>query len=425
MQCRRLGWSGLILAALLVVGGTGARSEESAAGAGDVLETYATIAHALYHEAHKAAHDLANAVEALVASPRPESLARARSAWKSARPPYLQTEVYRFGNPLVDAWEGRVNAWPLDEGLIDYVATDSGSAGIAGPNVIANPNPVFGGRRIDAGAITPELLENALHELGGIEANVATGYHAIEFLLWGQDLSDAPLASGMRPYTDFDTPNCTGGHCQRRIAYLRAAMTLLIRDLGEMAAAWAPGGAARNDLFADGPRAGLARIIRGMGSLSYGELAGERIKLGLLLHDQEEEQDCFSDNTHMAHYFDQVGIMNVYFGRYRSGGETVPVGPGLGALVARTAPAVDAEMQAALSATLAAMARLVERARTVEHYDRMIAAGNPEGNAVVQAVVDRLLDQTRAIERVARALDLGPVAFEGSDSLDSPDAVFQ
>ena len=34
-----------------------------------------------------------------------------------------------------------------------------------------------------------QFLENKLHEIGGNEANVATGYHAIEFLLWGQDLT--------------------------------------------------------------------------------------------------------------------------------------------------------------------------------------------------------------------------------------------
>ena len=76
---------------------------------------------------------------------------------------------------------------------------------------------------------------------------------------------------------------------------------------------WRADGAARAALLAE-PKAGLSAILTGMGSLSYGELAGERMKLGLLLHDPEEEHDCFSDNTHNSHYFDQIGIRNVYAG---------------------------------------------------------------------------------------------------------------
>ena len=57
--------------------------------------------------------------------------------------------------------------------------------------------------------------------------------------------------------------------------------------------------------------------MTGLGSLSYGELAGERMKLGLMIHDPEEEHDCFSDNTHASHFFDALGIRNVYLGTYR------------------------------------------------------------------------------------------------------------
>jgi putative iron-regulated protein len=53
----------------------------------------------------------------------------------------------------------------------------------------------------------------------------------------------------------------------------------------------------------------------------------------------------------------------------------------------------------------------------------MIGEGNAEGNAVVQKVVDALLDQTKSIERAVAALDLKAIEFEGSDSLDNPSAV--
>jgi len=162
-----------------------------------------------------------------------------------------------------------------------------------------------------------------------------------------------------------------------------------------------------------------------MGSLSYGELAGERIKLGLMLHDPEEEHDCFSDNTHNSHYYDQVGIMNVYLGTYkRVDGSTVK-GASLSDLVAAEDKAVDADLKAKLEAAEAALQAMVKRAETVEAYDQMIGEGNAEGNAVVDSVVQALTAQTRSIERAVASLDLSAIEFEGSDSLDNPQAVFQ
>ena len=88
-----------------------------------VIDTYADIAQAGYEDSLITARALQEAVAALVADPSEATLAAARTAWLAARDPYQQTEVYRFGNPIVDDWEGKVNAWPLDEGLIDYVDT--------------------------------------------------------------------------------------------------------------------------------------------------------------------------------------------------------------------------------------------------------------------------------------------------------------
>jgi putative iron-regulated protein len=170
---------------------------------------------------------------------------------------------------------------------------------------------------------------------------------------------------------------------------------------------------------------GLAAMLTGMGSLSYGELAGERIKLGLMLHDPEEEHDCFSDNTHYSHYYDQVGIMNVYLGRYQRVDGSVVSGSSLSDLVAAKDKALDAELKAKLEASHAAMQAMVDRAETVEAYDQMIGEGNAEGNAVIEAVVQALTEQTRSIERAVAALDLSAIEFEGSDSLDNPQAVFQ
>lgn len=406
----------------------------------DVVGTYADVALATYEDALSTARDLQKSVTALVKDPSRHTLEAAKSAWLQARVPYQQTEAFRFGNPIVDAWEGRVNAWPLDEGMIDYVDASYGTESDANSyyvvNVIANQQLSVGGKVVDTTDITPTLLREVLHEADGNEANVSTGYHAIEFLLWGQDLNGSGPApagrsgtpqerhSGNRPHTDFDVAQCTGGHCDRRAKYLTVATDMLVSDLEEMVSNWQPAGAARKAVQ-DDPKAGLIAMLTGLGSLSYGELAGERIKLGLMLHDPEEEHDCFSDNTHNSHFYDQVGMMNVYLGRYvRVDGSTVK-GPSLSDLVKQRDAALDREMSAKLDATLTAMQALKQRAETVETYDQMIAQGNEQGNAVVQAVIDGLVAQTRTIERVIAALELGDVKLEGSDSLDNPTAIFQ
>lgn len=394
----------------------------------DILTTYSDIALAGYEDSLTTAKVLDEAIEALVAAPSQETLEAARTAWIAARVPYQQTEAYRFGNAIVDEWEGRVNAWPLDEGLIDYVDASYGIESDANAfytvNVIANAQVSVGGETVDASTITPEVIQS-LQELGGIEANVATGYHAIEFLLWGQDLNGSNAGAGNRPATDFDTANCTGGNCDRRVQYLTAASDLLIADLEEMVANWQAEGAARSALVDGDEAEGLTAILTGLGSLSYGELAGERMKLGLILHDPEEEHDCFADNTHNSHYFDVKGITNVYHGRYERIDGSIVSGPSLADLVRETDADLADETEAKFAATLAAAAALKARAEAGEAYDQMIGEGNDAGNAVVQAVIDGLVDQTRSLERVITALDLAGVTIEGSDSLDNPGAVFE
>ncbi len=394
-----------------------------------VVANYADIALAGFEDSLSTAVALKAAVDALVAKPSPETLDAARAAWKSARIPYQQTEAFRFGNVIVDDWEGRVNAWPLDEGLIDYVdkgyGTESDENGLYVANVIANSQIEIDGQQVDASKLTPEFLSKTLQEAGGIEANVATGYHAIEFLLWGQDLNGTGPGAGNRPYTDYDTANCTGGHCDRRADYLKAAAELLVNDLTEMVGNWKADGAARKALLDGDPQAGVSTILTGMGSLSYGELAGERMKLGLLLHDPEEEHDCFSDNTYISHLYDAVGIRNVYLGKYQRVDGSLVQGPSLAELVRAADASVDAELTAKLDKTVAAMEAIAAKAKAGEAYDQQIGEGNADGNAGVQAAIDALVDQTKSIERAVAALKLGSIAFEGSDSLDSPDKVFQ
>lgn len=394
----------------------------------DVLSTYANIAEAKYDDSLIAAKTLQAAVNALIADPSDATLNAARAAWVAARVPYQQTEVYRFGNSIVDDWEGKVNAWPLDEGLIDYVDAAYGGPSdeneFAVLNVIANPSFELSGETIDASEITTVLLSDTLHEADGIEANVATGYHAIEFLLWGQDLNGHGAGAGNRPYTDYvQGDGCTGGNCVRRAQYLSAATDLLVSDLEWMAAQWAEGGEARAALAVD-ESAGVSAILTGMGSLSYGEQAGERMRLGLMLNDPEEEHDCFADNTHNSHYYDGLGIQNVYLGSYTRIDGTPVSGASLSDLVIATDPALDTEMKAKLANTMQALGRIKSTAEAGFAYDQMLERDNEGGEALIMGGVDGLVDQTKTIERIVTVLGLDQIDFEGSDSLDNPDAVF-
>ncbi|HPE26419.1 MAG: peptidase [Rhodobacteraceae bacterium] len=393
-----------------------------------IVDTYADIAQAGYEDSLVLARDLQLAIDTLIAAPSQDTLDAARAAWRKARDPYMQTEVFRFGNPVVDDWEGKVNAWPLDEGLIDYVdasyfgAEENAQAQL---NVIANPTFTLSGETVDATTITPALLSDVLQEAGENEANVATGYHAIEFLLWGQDLvSDAPGA-GNRPWTDYaQGAGCTGGNCDRRAEYLKVATDLLVSDLAWMTAQWAEGGAARTAVSASAD-AGIAAILTGMGNLSYGEMAGQRVKLGLILNDPEEEHDCFSDNTPQSHYFDLKGVENVYLGRYTRTDGTEISGPSLKDALAEADGALAQTLADEIGQSLAAADALRTLASEGKSYDMLLQVGNAEGETAINAVVDALVTQSRSIERASTALGLAGVVVEGDETLEGTGEVFQ
>lgn len=395
----------------------------------EIIQNYANIAQAGYTDSFTTVKSLKVAVEALVQEPSEANLNAARAAWVSARVPYQQTEVFRFGNAIVDEWEGKVNAWPLDEGLIDYVDTSYGGPTdeneFAALNVIANPAFSLSGKDVDATEITPEFLRETLHEADGVEANVATGYHAIEFLLWGQDLNGTEAGAGSRSWTDYAAgEDCTNGNCDRRAAYLSAVTQLLVDDLAFMADQWGAEGEVRTDLLGD-EAAAITAMLTGMGSLSYGELAGERMRLGLMLNDPEEEHDCFSDNTHNSHYFDGLGVQNVYLGSYTGIDGKVVSGASLSDLVAASDADLDAEMQSKVSATMRSLGLIKSTAEAGFAYDQMMKRGDEGGEALIMGGVNGLIDQTKTIERIVTLLALDGASIEGSDSLDNPTAVFE
>jgi len=347
-----------------------------------VLNQYATIVHASYEDAYTSAMALRTALQALVESPSPDTLQAAKSAWKQARIPYGQTEAYRFyAGPIDgdDGPEGLLNAWPLDESYIDYIAGDSTTGIINRPEV----------------PVTAEQLR-ALNEEGG-EENVSTGFHAIEFLLWGQDQSaEGP---GARPYTDYVTPPSAG----RRGQYLLTVAEMLTHDLNRMVAAWAPDNPQnyRAAFLTANPTESLRKILSGMGVLSRGELAGERMAVALSTRDQEDEHSCFSDNTHVDIRQNAQGIRNVYEGRYVRTNGTVLDGPGIGDLISTE---LNTAMRHQLDDTLQKVNAIAPP------FDREIVT--EEGRKRVQDAIDALRAQAGLIVTVAQELGIANLQVE-------------
>lgn len=395
----------LLLSACLLCGPVSMATADQTSGA--VARVYADIAIAGYEDSLLRAGLLQQAVTDLIEAPSSATLAAAREAWKQSRIPYMQTEVFRFGNTVVDDWEGRVNAWPLDEGLIDYVVGNPDAV-----NVIANRTLLINGTSVTADPIDVALLQDVLHEAEGIETNVATGYHAIEFLLWGQDLHGTGPGAGNRPATDFDPARCTGGNCERRVAYLRTATDLLVADLEWMTGAWREGGAARTSLE-NLDAAGVVRVIvTGLGNLAAGELAGARMQVGLELHDPEEEHDCFSDNTHESHYWDAVGLRNVYMGRYHRVDGSMIEGPSLSELVRAADPELDRKLHDGIDRAIRRVDAIRDAAAGGKAYDQLLAPDDPEGGELIGEAIQALIAFSEQLREVGPLLGVGEFQFE-------------
>mgnify|MGYP000486501653 FL=1 len=407
-----------IAASLLIASGSTVAAQVTKQ---QVIEHYADVAHAVFADSVTTAKTLDVKIDEFLKSPSADKLEEVKQAWLDSRVPYQQSEVFRFGNAIVDDWEGQLNAWPLDEGLIDYVATDYqyelGNEGAAA-NIIANTSLQIGASKLDVSKITPELLAD-LNEVGGSEANVASGYHAIEFLLWGQDLNGTNAGAGQRAYTDFVVGSeCTNGHCDRRGEYLKAAADLLVQDLEWMEKQWSAEvkGNYRETLLNDSADNGLRKMLFGMGSLSLGELAGERMKVALEANSTEDEHDCFSDNTHNSHYYNEQGIYNVYTGLYKREDGILLSGPSIADLVAQKDKQAAKEIQKQFDVTRNQVGKLVTSAeKNNQHFDQLIAAGNVQGNTLVNDTIMSLVAQTGSIERAAGIIGIDSLSPETAD----------
>lgn len=344
-----------------------------------VLQHYAAIVHAGYEDSLTAAKAMQAAIAQFLAAPSADSLTAARRSWLAAREVYGQTEAFRFYAGPIDREggpEGRINAWPMDEAYVDAVQ------GNAKTGIVSNPKI----------AITKARLA-ALNEKGG-EENISTGWHAIEFLLWGQDLRTD--GAGDRQYTDFvdgKAPNAA-----RRGLYLKMVTELLIDDLASLTRAWAPGSKNYRASFVANP-ANVAKMMRGIGALSRGELAGERLEVALDSQSQEDEHSCFSDNTHRDVVANAVGIRNVWRGQYKRLDGTLLQGPSLRDLVAAKNAAVAAKVDAQMDASVAAAEAIPAP------FDQAILVGNP-GRAKIEATVAALKAQAQGLTEAATVLGI-------------------
>jgi putative iron-regulated protein len=367
-----------------------------------VLDAYADLVLATYEDALQAAQDLDRAVDALLANPSEETLQAAREKWKAARIPYGYSEAFRFYAGPIDGDggpEGQLNGWPLDENHIDAVSDAYNAA--PGANIIGNPDAFP--------EITPELVA-AQNEEGG-EKNIASGYHAIEFLLWGQDLNDPPESAGQRPYTDFVSDGDPRSVNARRGQYLKAATTLLLRDLESLLPEWRkpPSGAEnyRSRMVSGDVYTGLKRMFTGIAALAEVEMASERMNVPLLSGDQEEEQSCFSDTTAADLRANAAGIEHVYFGRYTRLDGTVVSGPSLADLVQAADPRVAEEVNARLERVRETLAAIRDP------FDREIQPDNAEGRARVQEGIDALRALSLSLGRAANSLKIFLSDLEG------------
>lgn len=360
---------------------TPAAAATSQIQAQDVLQHYSSLVYANYSDSIAAAKQMQQAIDAFIANPSQATQDAARKAWLNAREFYGQTEAFRFYDGPIDnedGPEGQINAWPMDESYVDYVVGDE-KAGL-----INNRSE----------AITKERLAE-LNEHDG-EENISTGWHAIEFMLWGQDLNDN--GPGARPFTDFidgKAPNA-----DRRRQYLQVVTKLLLEDLQSVADQWKPG--VKDNFraeFEKGGEASLRKIFVGLGSLSRGELAGERLEVAMASRDQEDEHSCFSDNTHRDAVANAQGIQNVWLGSYKRLDGSELKGPGLRDWVA-------AHDKAVAEKTTLQIAKSVAAANAIPApFDQAIqGARDSTARAKIQTTIDALTQQSKDLVEAARAV---------------------
>lgn len=345
-----------------------------------VIANYAAVASASYKDSLGSAKKLQSAVNALLAKASEETLIEARRAWLSAHQAYSLTETFRFYNGPIDQVEGLVNSWPIDASYIDSVA-DVPDAGI-----------------VNAVSTYPAISRALVISLNAKDGkqNISTGFHAIEFLLWGQP--PGGRGAGNRSWHDYADG---GKNVQRRREYLRLVTDLVVEHLQTVATAWASGDSDnfRAKFVTMDPDTALANILMGMGALSGPELSGERLTTAYETKERGEQQSCFSNSTCDDLIANAIGIQNVFLGRYTAlSGEKVE-GPGVFGLLQKMDPDFAGKLSAQVTASVAAMQKIPPP------FDRAILGTNQAPNRIaMKKAITALQTQSDMVAKAARVL---------------------
>lgn len=449
-----------------------------------VLDTNADIAYAAYSDSVDTAQALLDALIEFRKNPTSENLAAAKAAWLVAREPYGQTEVYRFRLSPIDSTdyanedgpEGDINAWPLGEALIDYTVSgnDFNNDQLG---VTANEVPINGG-----GAVVQEDNNNIINNTSIVidntllsrtmtaedERDVIAGYHAIEFLLWGQDLNNEASADtvgtrdqavkthdadniatgtghgsgGFRSITDFadydmGTHTLSGGFASdaeydstnlkhRRLKYLEVAAQKLVGDLTAVRDGWAVGAPYRTAFTSinniNEGKTKFYEILYAMGTMAQGELAGERMQIALSADSQEDEHSCFSDNTHRDFWLNAEGIANVYYGDYAGYDSTLDgeddntnravTGYGLDDYLTDAGSTAGNTLEMALATTKAKYEAIDTNARAGYPVDVVIMDKTSERAKPIADMIYALTEEAFGVQDILEAMEIDGDAWD-------------
>lgn len=445
-----------------------------------LVDTNADIALAAYEDSVTTAIALKTALKALREEPSVYTLKAAKQAWLVAREPYGQTEVYRFRSSPIDSTtypaddeegpEGDINAWPLGEALIDYVKVNTTDFGDDQVGVTANLADINGNGALTAAQAKANQDNNIIGQstitidadllartaTADDEHDVIAGYHAIEFLLWGQDLNTTNQAAtdgtdrdqavntgnmgGQRPVSDFVSAE-PGDKADRRNQYLEVAVDKLIADLEQVRDGWEAGAAYRTAFTTvtteAEARQRLEEILTGMGTLSEGELAGERMQIAYAGNSQEDEHSCFSDNTHRDVVLNALGVANSYYGEYKGydsnldgqvdvTDNAVTDGYGFDDYLADAGNAAMATgVEAFLDLTQTSYNKVDAAARDGKPFDVLIMPTNRNASNPVRQTILALNAQSTQLQNLATGLGLDDVVKNDASGCDTtnPDSI--
>lgn len=352
----------------------------------EVVTNYANILHAQYEDSWRLSLQMQTNIESFLQKPSAAGLAAARASWVACRQPYSQSEIARFYDGPIEPLEEYINAWPIDLNYIDY------TEGMPNTGIINETNRF------------PQINAVMLSEANEQESErtVSTGFHAIEFLLWGQDTYvDSP---GRRSYTDYvDGTSGPSVNAARRRDYLRLVARMLSDQLLQVANEWAANNPTnyRARFESAAPEASLEKIFTGVGNLSSAELFGERMLVPYTTKSQENEQCCFSDTTQLDLVRNELGVQDIFLGRTKRVDGSEIAGPGLLTLLEKTDAKLAAKLKVQIENSVAAI-----QAIPTPFDQAILGDDSSTGRRAVKHALDALAAQNGLIVEAAMALHL-------------------